>query len=281
MDVKQLVGSGWAVAALGAAAVSLVVSLMLSVQPSVAVMASALAGGATALYFRGAAVLAADRRAERMERELPAFISSLLTVFSERKNMHDALLVMLGNRRGGTLEREAEEAFANYRAGVPAEKAFAGLRSAGSRPVARVFDWIVRALETGLDVSEPLSMLAGEVAKTLELKQEKSSKTGIAVWMMAASSAFFFPLFAALVLVVMSAIERIASLELYSPAEKGFLMLILLAYAAVGTLIDAGHAGLVRYGSFRRGVLAYFPAMCATALGVFLVVGRLAESFLG
>lgn len=227
-------------------------------------------------------MLIAQGKVWAMERELPSFISYLLSVYAERRNMHDALLAATYASDYRNLGPELKEAFAGYKAGAPPGKAYERLRrTVKSRYVNRTFDWVVRCLETGLDVSEPLGMLSHDVSSTLELVAEKNSKVGMMTWMISASSGFFYPLFTSLGLVIMSAFERLAAFEMYSPSEKGFVMLVLLGYLFAGVLLDSSYNGQVKFGDFRRGVVVYFPVMMLVAFGVFLVSYRSIGAFIG
>jgi len=217
-----------------------------------------------------------------MERELPSFISYLLSVYAERRNMHDALLAATYASDYRHLGPELREAFAGYRAGAPPEKAYERLaRTVRSRYVNRTFGWVVRCLETGLDVSDALGMLSHDVSATLELAAEKNSKVGMMTWMISASSGFFYPLFAALGLAIMSAFERLAAFQMYSPSEKGFVTLVLVGYLFAGVMLDAGYNGQVKFGDFRRGVMVYFPVMMLLAFAIFLVSYKSIGAFVG
>lgn len=217
-----------------------------------------------------------------IERELPSFISYLLSVYAERRNMHDALLAATYASDYRNLGPELREAFASYKAGAPPAKAYARLRKTiKSRHANRAFDWVVRCLETGLDVSEPLGMLGHDASSTLELVAEKNSKVGMMTWMISASSGFFYPLFTSLGLIIMSAFERLAAFQMYSESEKGFITLVLIGYLFVGVLLDSSYNGQVKFGDFRRGVMVYFPIMMLFAFSVFLVSYRSIGAFIG
>ena len=215
-----------------------------------------------------------------MEREIPSFISRLLSNYAENGNMGDA--VASASCMSGMLSAEARDAYANYCAGAEAGVAFERLcRGMGSRLINRVFSLVVRSLEAGVDVSRPLEMLARDAGKTMELVEEKNSKLGMMTWMISASSGFFYPLFAAFGLVIMGALESLASFALYSSQEKGFMVLVLVGYLFTGVMLDSAYNGQVKYGDFRRGVLVYFPMMALFGFGVFLAAYRSLSAFVG
>ncbi len=217
-----------------------------------------------------------------LERELPSFISYLLSVYAERRNMHDALLAATYASDYLNLGPELRAAFASYKAGAPPAKAYERLRrTIKSRHANRAFDWVVRCLETGLDVSEPLGMLGHDASSTLELVAEKNSKVGMMTWMISASSGFFYPLFTSLGLIILSAFERLAAFEMYSASEKDFITLVLVGYLFAGVLLDSSYNGQVKFGDFRRGVMVYFPIMMLVAFSVFLISYRSIGAFIG
>lgn len=227
-------------------------------------------------------MMLAQGKVWKMEREIPSLISRLLSAYAERGNMHDALAAAACATECRNLSPEVKEAYANYAAGADASAAFEGLcLRVNSRYINRAFSLIVRGLESGTDVSQPLEMLSRDVSKTMELTEERNSKLGMMTWMISASSGFFYPLFAAFGLVIMAALESLASFTMYSPLEKGFVTLVLIAYLFAGVMLDSGYNGQVKYGDFKRGIVVYFPVMALAGFSVFLLAYRSLNAFVG
>ena len=259
----------------------LVIWLLLRSEILAVVFAPATALAASFAVFSLPMVLA-QNRIWAMERELPSIISHLLSTYAERRNMHDALTAAVCSAGGGGLGSELKRAYADYVAGADTETAFERLRRViRSRYVNRTFDLVIRSLESGVDVSRSLEMLAHDVSKTTELVEEKNSKLGMMSWMISASSGFFYPLFTSFGLIIMAALEALASLSLYSPLERSFITLVLVAYLFIGVMLDSSYNGQVKYGDFKRGILVYFPVMALCSFAVFLVSYRSLGAFIG
>ena len=225
--------------------------------------------------------LIAGKNAKTMEAELPMFIARLLSVYAERKDMVSALKTTIYFYDGKLAER-AKNGYVLFLAGVPAEQAFGSLiETPGLRYVNRAFKLIAKSLETGLDVGEALKDVARSASASIEFEAEKESKVGLVSWIISASSAFFFPLFAALGLVVMDVLERIAAVSPYTGSGKSVIQFAVFYYLMVGILFDAGYNGRIKFDSFVKGILVFAAPLCLLAIFVFVFTFKLANLFTG
>ena len=274
----------WAALILISAAAALLFSLapLLLIFPPLQALGIALACGiSAALGVYAVPFIAASRNSKATERELPMFLARLLAAYSEKGDMAAALRATIYSF-DGRLAAKAREAFAEYLAGADAAGAFSGLiEKTGSRYVGRAFALVSKSLEAGLDVGNALEDVARGTAASIEFEAEKESRTGLISWVISASSAFFFPLFAALGLVMMGVLEKIASLSPYTQGERGFIEVAVLVYLFAGVALDAGYNGRMRLGSFGKGVLAFTAPLAMAALLVFVLAFKLAGSMTG
>ena len=274
----------WASLIILAGAVGLVLSFSICYflfSPLQALGLAIASGFSAALGVYALPFISSSRNAKVMERELPMFLARLLSTYAERRDMSSALKVTIYSFDGRLVEM-AKPSFAIYLAGSDAQSAFSPLSErSGSRHVSRAFSLISKSLETGLDVGEALEDVARSTSSSLEFEAEKESRTGLVSWVISASSAFFFPMFAALGLVMMSVLQKIASLSPYTPAEQGFIELSVLFYLFAGVFLDAGYNGRMKLDGFGKGVLAFTAPLALTALVVFILVFKLANSMTG
>jgi pilus assembly protein TadC len=225
--------------------------------------------------------LVAGRNARAMEAELPMFIARLLSIYAERRNMASALNTVVRFYDGRLVEK-VRNGYVLFLAGAPADEAFSELTDyPGLRYTGRAFKLIAKSLETGLDVGEALNDVARSASASVEYEAEKESKVGLVSWVISASSAFFFPLFAALGLVVMGVLEGIATASPYSENEKGVIVFAIFYYLVAGVVLDAGYNGRIRFDSFVKGVLAFAAPLCLLAVFVFVSTFKLANLFTG
>jgi len=220
----------------------------------------------------------AGREEKALERELPVFISILLSVYAEKGNMAAALnsAVRSGDSR---IALQARDAFFLYLAGSPAEHAFHGLADEnGSILVRRAFTLIARGIESGLDVGGALADVSRDAVSRFERESEREARIGLVSWVISASSAFFFPLFAGLGLAMMGVMQKIAFAGPYSADEQGLIGGAVSFYLFAGVLLDAGYNGQMRFGSFWKGALAFAPVLALAAIAVFVSSLNLAKS---
>lgn len=225
--------------------------------------------------------LQASRNARAMEGELPLFIARLLSLYAEGRDMAASLKATIYFFEGRLAEK-ARASFALYLAGGNAREAFRTIMdNAGSHHARRAFALIAEALDSGVDVGDALADVARDASSSIEFEAEKESRTGLASWVISASSAFFFPLFAALGLVMMNILEKIALLSPYTNGEHGFIELTVFFYLFAGVVLDAGYNGRVRFGDFLKGVLLFTAPLALTAVLVFALAFKLANSMAG
>jgi len=225
-------------------------------------------------------VNSANQKIEQMERAMPLFISHLVATYVERRNMHDALLAST-TVSYGPLTEEVVKAMQKFEISADTEEAFYRIRGFSNRYITRTFEIIALSLDTGVDVSESLNMLTSNIQQQMEARDEKNSRTGLSTWMIFASSAFFFPLFAGVGLTILNVLEQLLGSRLYSEVDKNFLLFILGSYLFVAVVMDSVYIGQVRYNSVKRGLLRFFPLMIGVAIAVFFLSMKLLGSFIG
>lgn len=135
-------------------------------------------------------------KVEGMEKAMPLFLSNLTAVYSERKNMRDALLSVMSIDYG-KLSPELREGVSNFEVSGNPKTSFRRLRETiNSRKINRAFDLITKSIESGVYVSESLSMLTNNITSDFDAETERSSRIGLPTWMILLSSSLFYPLFA-------------------------------------------------------------------------------------
>jgi len=220
-------------------------------------------------------------KVESMERAMPLFLSHLTAVYADRKNMRDALLSVMPMDYG-RLSSELRESISNFEVSGNPKTAFRRMRETiGSRSINRAFDLITKSIESGIDVSESLSILTNNITSDLDAENEKSSRICLSTWMILLSSSFFYPLFAGMGFNITLILEELMGAPLYSAIEKQLLLFSLLVYMLLANALDAMFIGQVRYGSVKRGLIMVFPLMLLTASVVFVVSMKLAGMFVG
>jgi hypothetical protein len=220
-------------------------------------------------------------KVERMERTLPLFLSHVTAVYSDRKNMRDALLSVMPMDYG-QLSSELKESISNFEVSGNPKTAFRRLRETiDCRSINRAFDLITKSIESGIDVSESLSILTNNITSDLDAESEKSSRIGLSTWMIFLSSSFFYPLFAGMGYNITLILEELMGAPLYSGSEKQLLLFSLLVYMLLANALDSMFIGQVRYGSVKRGLIIVFPLMLLIASVVFVVSMKLAGVFVG
>lgn len=225
--------------------------------------------------------LLAFMKIDGMERAMPLFLSHLTAVYSERKNMRDALLsVMSIDYR--VLSPELRESVSNFEVSGNPKTAFRRLRETiKSRKVNRAFDLITKSIESGVDVSESLTMLTNDITSDFEVESERKSRVDLSTWMIFLSSGLFYPMFAGMGYNILLLLEGLMGAPLYSELEKQFLLFSLLVYMLLASALDSMFIGQVRYGSARRGLMMLFPVLLAMACVVFILSMKLAGVFVG
>jgi hypothetical protein len=218
---------------------------------------------------------------ERMERVMPLFLSHLTAVYSERKNMRDALLSMMPMDYG-QLSLELRESISNFEVSGNPKTSFRRLRETiGCRSINRAFDLITKSIDSGIDVSESLSILTNNITSDLDAESEKNSRIGLSTWLILLSSSFFYPLFAGMGYNITLILEGLMGATLYSMIDKQLLLFSLLVYMLLANALDAMFIGQVRYGSVKRGLIIVFPLMLLVACMVFTASMKLAGVFAG
>lgn len=212
----------------------------------------------------------AHAKIDQIERALPLFLSHLVSTYASRKNMRDALL-MSAHVDYGPLTQELVGAMRIFEASADVEQAFYRLRSFGNRHISRTFDMIAFAMESGVDIAKTLNMLTSDIQQNIEARDDKNSRTGLSVWMVFASSALFYPLFAGVGFTIITILETLLGAQLYSANDKGLLLFTLLAYMAIAVVIDAIYIGQVRYNSVKSGIVRFLPLMLGVAAVVFIL----------
>lgn|GEM_PF-1848087 len=226
-------------------------------------------------------MLLAYMKIDGMERVMPLFLSHLIAIYSERKNMRDALLSVMSVEYG-KLSPELREAVSNFEVSGNPKTAFRRLRETiKSRKVNRAFDLITKSIETGVDVSESLTLLTNNITSDFDAESERRSRIDLSTWMIFLSSAFFYPFFAGMGYNVILLLESLMGAALYSELEKQFLLFSLITYMLVANVLDAMFIGEVRYGSVRKGIMMVFPVMFLMASVVFVISMRFAGVFVG
>ncbi|MEM3555291.1 MAG: hypothetical protein QXF56_01025 [Candidatus Micrarchaeia archaeon] len=220
-------------------------------------------------------------KVEGMEKAMPLFLSHLTAIYSERKNMRDALLSVM-SLDYGKLSPELREAVSKFEVSGNPKTAFRRLRETiKSRKINRAFDLITNSIETGVDVSESLTLLTSNITSDFDAESERRSRVDLSTWMIFLSSAFFYPFFAGMGYNVILLLESLMGAPLYSELEKQFLLFSLITYMMLANVLDAMFIGEVRYGSVRRGLMMVFPVMFLVASVVFVVSMRFAGAFVG
>ncbi|VVC04116.1 Uncharacterised protein [Candidatus Burarchaeum australiense] len=213
---------------------------------------------------------AAIAKVDAMERALPLFLSHLISTYASRKNMRDALL-MSSRIDYGPLTGELVGAMRIYEATSDVNQAFYRFKGFGNRYITRTFDLISFSMESGVDIVKTLNMMTSDIQQIIEARDDKNSRTGLSVWMVFASSALFYPLFAGVGFTILAILENLLGAHLYSANDKGLLLFILLAYMVIGVCIDAVYIGQVRYNSVKQGIVKFLPFMLGVAIAVFLI----------
>jgi hypothetical protein len=220
-------------------------------------------------------------KVESMERAMPLFLSHLTAVYSDRKNMRDALLSMMPMNYG-PLSSELRESISNFEVGGNPKTSFRRLRETiNCRSINRAFDLITKSIESGIDVSESLSILINNITSDLDAESEKNSRIGLSTWMILLSSSFFYPLFAGMGYNITLILEGLMGTPLYSAIDKQLLFFSLLVYMLLANALDSMFIGQVRYGSAKRGLIIVFPLMLLIAIIVFTASMKLAGIFVG
>ena len=221
----------------------------------------------------------AHAKVERIERALPLFLSHLVSTYASRKNMRDALL-MSAHVDYGPLTQELVGAMRIFEATADVEQAFSRLRSLENRHITRTFDIIAFAMESGVDIAKTLNMLTSDIQQNIEARDDKNSRTGLSVWMVFASSALCYPLFAGVGFTIITILETLLGARLYSANDKGLLLFTLLTYMVAAVILDAIYIGQVRYNSVRKGVVRFLPLMLGVAAFVFVLSMTLLQTIL-
>jgi hypothetical protein len=222
---------------------------------------------------------AGHAKIEAIERSLPMFLSHLVSTYSDRKNMRDALIASTGVDYG-PLTPELLRSMRIYEATSDVDQAFWRLKNFKNRYVTRTFDIISFAMETGVDIVETLNMLTGDIQQNIEARDDKNSRTGLSVWMVFASSALFYPLFAGVGFTIMTVLETLLGAQLYSPKDKSLLLFTLICYMLIGVFIDAAYIGQVRYNSVKKGLVRFLPMMFGVACAVLVISMWLLSTFI-
>jgi hypothetical protein len=218
---------------------------------------------------------------ERMERSMPLFLSHLTAVYSDRKNMRDALLSMMPMDYG-QLSVELREAISNFEVSGNPKTSFRRLtETIQCRSINRAFDLITKSIDSGIDVSESLSILTNDITSDLDADMEKNSRISLSTWMILLSSSLFYPLFAGMGYNITGILEGLMGSALYSAIDKQLLLFSLLVYMLLANALDAMFIGQVRYGSVKRGLIIVFPLMLLISTVVFTVSMKLAGVFVG
>ncbi|MDO8340233.1 MAG: hypothetical protein Q7T16_06265 [Candidatus Burarchaeum sp.] len=235
----------------------------------------ALAAGPVIGFFAGYAVTtfpqtAAHNKVDAIERSLPLFLSHLVSTYASRKNMRDAL-IMSTHIDYGQLTPELLSAMRIYEATSDVGQAFFRLKNLGNRYISRTFDIISFSIESGVDIGKTLNMMTSDIQQTMQARDDKNSRTGLSVWMVFASSALFYPLFAGVGFTILAILENLLGATLYSANDKGLLLFTLLCYMVIAVCLDAVYIGQVRYGSVKKGIVRFLPFMLGVAAAVFII----------
>ena len=222
---------------------------------------------------------AAQTKIDGIERALPMFLSHLVSTYADRKNMRDALIASTVVDYG-PLTPELLRAMRLYEATADVDQAFWRLRNFKNRYVTRTFDIIAFAMETGVDIVTTLNMLTGDIQQNIEAKDDKNSRTGLSVWMVFASSALFYPLFAGVGFTIITVLETLLGAQLYTPKDKGLLLFTLVCYMFIAVLLDASYIGQVRYNSVKKGLVRFLPLMFGVGCAVLVISMWLLSTFI-
>jgi hypothetical protein len=281
----ELTASEWTVLVALSSIVGFIVLLLpayaLTSSPSLTLIFSLLGALFIGYVVVTIPTMLAFMKVESLERAMPLFLSHLTAVYSDRKNMRDALLSMMPMDYG-QLSVELREAISNFEVSGNPRTSFRRLRETiDSRSVNRAFDLITKSIDSGIDVSESLSMLVNNITSDRDAEAEKNSRVGLSTWMILLSSSFFYPLFAGMGYNIMLLLEGLMGTPLYSAIDKQFLLFSLLVYMLLANALDAMFIGQVRYGSVKRGLIMVFPLMLLIAVVVFTASMKLAGAFVG
>ena len=252
-----------------------------SVPLAEAVFASLACGTSGAAGAYSIPFVFASRATARMERDLPRFCSRLLSSYAETKMVLPAL-ACAANASNGEIGSRVRTALALHAAGFSAEEAFRELREeTGSRRVSMLFSSVTGAIDSGMDVGDALEGVSRDSLAALEFEAEREAKVGMAPFVVSASSAFFFPLFAALGVTMMDVLAKISPYSPYSEHERQLIGASIMFYLFAGVFLDSGYVGRIRFRDFRKGVLFFGPLLSLAGLGVFLAASHLAGSLAG
>lgn len=254
--------------------------ILLYSNPAHALVFSLAASLSLALGVYAFPFAAASRKESELEGALSPFLVSLSSAYG-RTGVMRAALAEAACSPGNPVSGRVREALLSYVAGSSAEEAFRELASGGSRRVSHAFSLISRSLESGVDVRQALDCLARESSLFAALERERRGRVSLVSWTISASSAFFFPLFAALGLVIMDVLRGISFANPYSAGERGLVEGAVFGYLVFGVFLDAGFNGRMMLGSFWRGVLAFAPPLCLVALAVFFAALKIGGAMAG
>jgi uncharacterized membrane protein YjjP (DUF1212 family) len=282
---SELTASEWTVLVTLSAIVGFIVLLLpiyaLTNSPPLTLIFSLLGGIFIGYVIVTVPTMLAFMKIESMEKSMPLFLSQLTAIYSERKNMRDALLSMMPMEYG-QLSLELRESISNFEVSGNPKTSFRRLRETiDCRNINRAFDLITKSIESGIDVSESLGILTNNITSDLDAESEKNSRISLSTWMILLSSSFFYPLFAGMGYNITLILEGLIGTPLYSAIDKQLLLFSLLVYMLLANALDAMFIGQVRYGSMRRGLIIVFPVMLLIAIVVFTASMRLAGIFVG
>lgn len=281
----ELTASEWTVLVALCSMLGFIILLLpvyaLTDSPPLAVIFSLLGGIFIGYIVVTIPTILAFMKIEKMEKTMPLFLSHLTAVYSERKNMRDALLSMMPMDYG-PLSGELRDSISNFEVSGNPKTSFRRLRETiDCRSINRAFDLITKSIDSGIDVSESLSILTNEISSDLDAESDKNSRVGLSTWMILLSSSFFYPLFAGMGYNITVILESLMGAPLYSAADKQLLLFSLLVYMLLANALDAMFIGQARYGSVRRGLIIVFPIMLLVAVIVFTASMKLSGIFVG
>ncbi len=281
----ELTASEWTLLVALSAMVGFIVLLLpvyaLTNSPALAIIFSLLGAIFIGYVVVTIPTILASMKTENMERAMPLFLSHLTAVYSDRKNMRDALLSMMPMDYG-QLSLELRESISNFEVSGNPKTSFRRLsKTIRCRSINRAFDLITKSIDSGIDVSESLSILTNNITSDLDAEVEKNSRIGLSTWMILLSSSLFYPLFAGMGYNITLILEGLIGSPLYSAVDKQLLLFSLLVYMLLANALDSMFIGQVRYGSVKRGLIMVFPLMLLISTVVFTVSMKLAGIFVG
>ncbi|QLJ52954.1 MAG: hypothetical protein Sv326_0779 [Candidatus Fermentimicrarchaeum limneticum] len=282
---SEFTASEWTVLVALSAVIGFIVLLLpmyaTTNSPELTLIISLLGGIFVAYAVLTIPTLLAFMKVEGMEKAMPLFLSNLTAVYSERKNMRDALLSVMSIDYG-KLSPELREGVSNFEVSGNPKTSFRRLRETiNSRKINRAFDLITKSIESGVYVSESLSMLTNNITSDFDAETERSSRIGLPTWMILLSSSLFYPLFAGMGYNITLILEGLMGATIYSGLEKQLLLFSLIVYMLLANALDAMFIGQVRYGSVKRGLMMVFPVMLLIASIVFVLSMKLSSIFVG